>query len=1653
MLVFDINAVVQGVNPECFAVVGDIAYFVGTDAAHGRELWRTDGTQAGTKLVADIEPGRIGSNPNELTVVGSKVFFSAEAGSDRELWVTDGTAGGTKLVKNINFGGWSAPSELAPLGDSVLFSADDDIHGQELWVSDGTEAGTRMVKDLEAGRFGSGRPMELTPFQGKVFFTASQIEGAFSVRLLWSTDGTEAGTVVVSSIDPTERGDPGSLVVSGGKLFFAGSSTVGTRELWVSDGTEAGTVPVYAFETGRSAIYATAPFGSGVLFAPSHGGNGHELWFSDGTQAGTFRLADISTSAAPSSYPSKAVVVGGTAYFAADDGVHGRELWATDGTPAGTRLVLDANPGTAGSNPSALIALGDTLSYAADDGIHGNEPWLSDGTQAGTKLITDVNPAGNGVTGSASFGAVARLNGWLLFGADDGDGTQLWRSDGTTAGTNRVATIDTDTATGDAIAGDDPFAPKIPTAVLDGFVYFPADDGVHGTELWKSDGTAGGTSLVADLTEGGEGSRIETMTQVGDRVFVTVGGGYDQFEKPIPAKLFVTQGTQESTVSLAEGDFGRVVTVGGVVFAQTNDGNIVRTDGTPAGTSVIDDAHQSEYGLDRGFLGVGDRLFYEKVVMVATETGFSEEYSIWTADEAGNVAEFVAAQDYGAAQYKWEWGVPYSASNAAPDGFLLWGSMGDSNSGYNTIWKLDFTGAFTQFTELDATVRFDSYNSVVVDGTVYFVAKNVDTLELRASDGTPKGTRIVAAIATQTDESSPFVFGMRPFGQGIAFARRVSLAEGPSLWISDGTTAGTRELVASIESIEGMVDGRIAYRKRWDDGVVRLYLTDGTAGGTTTVPDASGRSDVDPMLFGAVGDRLLFAATDVPHGRELFSVSLTAATTPGKPTAVSVLAASGQATVSWMAPASDGGAAVSDYRLEQSSDGGTTWQAVADGVSTATTAAVTSLVNGTSYRFRVAAVNSVGTGSWSDPSAAVTPTGVPGAAMGVVATAGDGRVSLSWSAPSSDGGRPITDYVVEQSSDGGATWKIVAEKVSPATSTMVAGLVNGTSYVFRVSTVNTSGIAPASAASVAAIPAKPAGPPTLLKATRGDGQVTLSWRAPASNGGSAIAGYTVESSTDGGKTWKRQDDGISTGLTAIVKGLNNGTSYVYRVAAVNSVGAGTFTTATTPVIPASLAGVPVDVVAARGNKLVTLTWKTPASNGGLAITDYVIQSSTDGGATWKTAADKVSPATTATVTGLVNGVSYMFRVAAVTGVGTGAFGSPPATVVPATLAGVPTGLVATRGNTEVTLLWKAPAATGGVSITDYLVQQSKDGGKTWTTVADGLSTSLGTVVKGLNNGTSYVYRVAAVNSVGAGTFTTATTPVIPASLAGVPVDVVAARGNKLVTLTWKTPASNGGLAITDYVIQSSTDGGATWKTAADKVSPATTATVTGLVNGVSYMFRVAAVTGVGTGAFGSPPATVVPATLAGVPTGLVATRGNTEVTLLWKAPAATGGVSITDYLVQQSKDGGKTWTTVADGLSTSLGTVVKGLNNGTSYVYRVAAVNEMGTGPHTPKSVAVVPATYPVEPTQFAVNRSGSTATLSWRAPVSTGGVSITDYSVEWSADDGATWKKLVRTPSSSATAVVGGLSAKLTYRFRVAAKNAAGLSSAFVEAVSGGTA
>ncbi len=381
-------------------------YFSANDGKHGFELWRSDGTARGTRMVKDINHGRGWSDLYGITAVNRIIYFAADDGvHGAELWRSDGTARGTRMVKDINpVVGSGGPYELTDVNGTLFFATLSDAnHVSELWRSDGTEAGTTVVKSVSA--------VALTDFRGALYFSGP---GG-----LWRSDGTEAGTTIVKDNIGIGTYDP--LTDVNGILYFGADDGVHGSELWRSDGTEAGTTMVKDLNpgAGSSAIYLTGANGTlyfGASFGP--GPIPNELWRSDGTEAGTTLVKAI--------FPFSLTAVKGIIYIS-DVG----KLWRSDGTEAGTTVVRVNVPGGKNSNigPGKLTAVGRTLYFVGSDKRHGKELWRSNGSRAGTTIVRDIH-RGPGPSGPAAGPQnLTAVGDTLFFTAQDGrHGRELWRA-------------------------------------------------------------------------------------------------------------------------------------------------------------------------------------------------------------------------------------------------------------------------------------------------------------------------------------------------------------------------------------------------------------------------------------------------------------------------------------------------------------------------------------------------------------------------------------------------------------------------------------------------------------------------------------------------------------------------------------------------------------------------------------------------------------------------------------------------------------------------------------------------------------------------------------------------------------------------------------------------------------------------------------------------------------------------------------------------------------------------------------------------------------------------------------------------------------------------------------------------------------------------
>jgi hypothetical protein len=772
-----------------------------------------------------------------------------------------------------------------------------------------------------------------------------------------------------------------------------------------------------------------------------------------------------------------------------------------------------------------------------------------------------------------------------------------------------------------------------------------------------------------------------------------------------------------------------------------------------------------------------------------------------------------------------------------------------------------------------------------------------------------------------------------------------------------------------------------------------------------------------------------------------------ARTVPDPPTAASATAGNAQASVSFTTPTNNGGDPITGYTvtavdLTSHSLGGE----IATGATSPIT--ITGLTNGDIYTFTVTASNAFGTGVPSSTTNSITPVTVPGAPTIGIVTAGNSTASVAFSAPAGNGGTAITGYSVT-ATDATNAARGGQSATGTASPIIVSSLTNGDSYTFSVQATNTVGTGPASALSAPVVPAGPPGAPTDVTGspTGQSGTVSITFATPASSDGSAITGYAVTASdtTNGGHGGQ-----IATGATSPITiiGPTDGDTYTFSVQAINTAGTGAGSASSAPLVPAGPPGAPTNATATGGDRQASVAFDAPANDNGASISGYTLTATdtTNGANGGQTVTGPASPLT---VAGLTNGDSYTFAVTASNWAGTSSPSSSSASVVPAGVPGAPIDVtaLATGQSGAASVTFAAPASDTGAGITSYTVTATDtttgaNGGETVTGAASPL------IVTGLTNGDSYTFAVTASNSAGTSSPSSYSLAVVPAGPPGHPTNAVATGGNTSATVAFTTPANDHGAPVTAYTVTAtdttnSANGGQTVTGAASPL------TVTGLVNGDSYTFRVTASNWAGLSTASAASNTVVPApTVPDVPTNVQAVAGDTQATVSFDPPDTDGGDAITGYWVvahdATNFDNGGQIASAANGSVT-----VTGLTNGDSYTFTVIATNAVGTSNPSLASAALTPAGPPGAPTGVAGAATGASeqASVSFTAPANDNGAVVTGYTV--TAIDTTNLANLAVTATGASSPItVNGLANGDSYTFTVTATNWAGTGPSSVASV-----
>jgi fibronectin type 3 domain-containing protein len=599
----------------------------------------------------------------------------------------------------------------------------------------------------------------------------------------------------------------------------------------------------------------------------------------------------------------------------------------------------------------------------------------------------------------------------------------------------------------------------------------------------------------------------------------------------------------------------------------------------------------------------------------------------------------------------------------------------------------------------------------------------------------------------------------------------------------------------------------------------------------------------------------------------------------------------------------------------------------------------------------------------------------PSPPIGLVAEPGDATITLNWTVPADNGGA-IVGYNIYRAMAPGEERFYASVPGASADVYVDTGLTNGVAYYYMVAAVNDAGQGPLSA-EVSGTPMGLPGKPTGVQAVMHEWtSITLNWTAPYDDGGAAITHYRVYRGTaSGGEIFLAN----TTALSFTDTYLSLGRTYYYRIAAVTANGMGEFSDEVHLLLsydPGSVTG----LVAAPGNTVVTLTWRAPGDTGDSHISGYLVYRSTAPGQ--ETFLCNVL-GTTYTDTGLTNGRTYYYRVAASTlDAGPGPL-SEEVQAVPRAVPSAPQDLQVSSSDSTIVLTWSHPADDGAAPVTYYRIYRGTAAGQEMYL---GNTTELSWTDEGLTNGRTYYYKVSAVNVLGTGPMA-AEVSAVPYTVPDAPTGLQGDPGLREIDLSWAIPY-DGGSAITGYnVYRGTASGGQDLELVAEGVDlPYTDAD---LDDSTTYYYSVSAVNAAGEGAR-SETITVATLPAPSVPQDLTASAGDSLVILSWNAPSDTGGGNIIGYNVYRSTSRTGEYTAFRVSGTSYLD---YGLANGQTFYYKVAAVIEEGEGKMS-DVVAATPQARPEPPTDLQASGGDGKVVLSWTAPVNSEEAHVLGYKI-----------------------------------------------------------
>lgn len=397
---------------------------VSTGTYYSFDLWLSDGSIAGTSKAPGIQTG-------DFSIFKNQLFFNGKNGKDMELYKSDGTVAGTDLLKDLNPSSrglaWSSP--LYEINNKALFNNYDSLHGHELWQTDGTKSGTQLLLDILPGKYSSS-PYDFINAENKLFFSASPDNES---REIFVSDGTSGGTKAITNLKASKQTVNRLIPLKETVFFFTTRKPDNSTSIYKCDATTESVVEVYNFGLNEYGVgfYLThfASIDNILYFVIEAAGN--DLWKTDGTSDGTVKIGDFYEISELTTAGEQVFFIEKTDFFSGDT-----YLQKTDGTPGGTVSLKKLNPNL---TERSLFSYNNKVVFVDQDETYGREIWISDGSIEKTSVLKDVYEGSSSSLETTEF--KVHDNNLYFIASSAEKGSELWKSNGITEGTNIVSDI------------------------------------------------------------------------------------------------------------------------------------------------------------------------------------------------------------------------------------------------------------------------------------------------------------------------------------------------------------------------------------------------------------------------------------------------------------------------------------------------------------------------------------------------------------------------------------------------------------------------------------------------------------------------------------------------------------------------------------------------------------------------------------------------------------------------------------------------------------------------------------------------------------------------------------------------------------------------------------------------------------------------------------------------------------------------------------------------------------------------------------------------------------------------------------------------------------------------------------------------------------